>query len=247
MRMAASSWTFFRNVIALSLAHSLPVIRHLAGNLSHRQSIGSACGPRNVHASSRQFHKAENDQTGQTGSLRRSHREEYGGHDLMPMSLEELFPGRLPRSFRRWLDAVPFQNVPDRVVCQIVTQVGQCSLYPSIAPGTILLSHADSQSSNFRARWSSAPRLAPTASVLSANQISVPRQQSFRRGDGRHLLQRFPAQLFRFGRQSPSLVIVELQTPITHLLPKDAILLDQICDNLLLMSAHPSSDGKHHN
>jgi len=83
--------------------------------------------------------------------------------------------------------------------------------------------------------------------VLSANQISVPRQQSFRRGDGRHLLQRFPAQLFRFGRQSPSLVIVELQTPITHLLPKDAILLDQICDNLLLMSAHPSSDGKHHN
>ena len=37
--MAASSWTFFRNVIALSLAHSLPVIRHLAGNLSHRQSL----------------------------------------------------------------------------------------------------------------------------------------------------------------------------------------------------------------
>src|SRR5438552_17812388 len=58
------------------------------------------------------------------------------------MSLEELFPGRLPLSFRRWLDAVPFQNVPDRVVCQIVTQVGQCSLYPSIAPGAILLSHA---------------------------------------------------------------------------------------------------------
>src|SRR5882762_2786347 len=91
MRMAASSWTFFRNVIALSLAHSLHVIRHLAGNLSHRQSIGSACGPPNVHASSRQFHKAENDQTGQTGSVRRSHREEFAGHDLMPMSLEELF------------------------------------------------------------------------------------------------------------------------------------------------------------
>src|SRR2546425_9753667 len=116
MRMAASSWTFFRNVIALSLAHSLHVIRHLAANLSQRQSIGSACGSPNVHASSRQFHKAENDQTGQTGSVRRSHREEFGGHDLLPMSLEELFPGRLPRSFRRWLDAVPFQNVPDRVV-----------------------------------------------------------------------------------------------------------------------------------
>src|SRR5437868_1898839 len=113
--MAARSWTFFRNVIALSLTYSLHAIRHLAGNLS-RRSIGSACGPRNVHATSRQFHKAENDQPRQTGSVRRIDREEVGGHDLLPMSLEELFPGRLPRSFRRWLDAVPFQDVPDRVV-----------------------------------------------------------------------------------------------------------------------------------
>src|SRR2546425_11463522 len=141
------------------------------------------------------------------------------------MSLQELSPRRLPRSFRRWLDAVPFQNVPDRVVCQIVAEVGQGSLYPPIAPRAILFSHADSQSSNFRARWSSAPRLAPTASVLSANQISVPRQQSFRRGDGRHLLQGFPAQLFRFGRQSPSLVIIEPETPGTDLFSKDPILL----------------------
>src|SRR5437899_1868182 len=163
-----------------------------------------------------------------------------------PMSLQELSPRRLPRPFRRWLDAASFQNVPDRVVCQIVAEVGQGSLYPPIAPRAILFSHADSQSSNFRARWSPAPRLAPTASVLSANQVSGPRPQGFPRGDGRHLLQRFPTQLFRFGRQSPSLVIVKLQTPITHLLPKDAILLDQICDNFLLMSAHPSSDGKHY-
>jgi len=56
----------------------------------------------------------------------------------------------------------------------------------------------------------------------------------------------FGAQVFRFGRQSPSLVIVELQTAVTHLFSKDAILLDQICDHLLLMAAHPSGDGKHH-
>jgi len=88
--MAASSWTLFRNMIALSLAHTLHVIRDLAGNLSHRQSIGSACGPRNVHAPSRQFHKAENDQIGQTESVQRTDREEVGGHNLMPVSLEEL-------------------------------------------------------------------------------------------------------------------------------------------------------------
>ena len=203
------------------------------------------CGPRNVHASSRQFHKAENDQTGQTGSVRRSHREEFGGHDLMPMSLEELFPGRLPRSFRRWLDAVPFQNVPDRVVCQIVTRVGQCSLYPSIAPGAIRLSHADSQSSNFLARWMPTGSSTRTPSAVFGNQFSVPRQQSFRRGDGRHLPQHLSPKLFGFRRQSPSLVIVELETPVTHLFSKDAILFDQIRDNLLLMAAHPSSDSNH--
>src|SRR2546421_13020699 len=130
-------------------------------------------------------------------------------HDLMPMSLEELFPGRLPRSFRRWLDAVPFQNVPDRVVCQIVTQVGQCSLYPSIAPGAILLSHADSQSSNFLARWMPTGSSTRIPSVVFGNQFSVPRQQSFRRGDGRHLPQHLSPKLFGFRRQSPSLVIVE--------------------------------------
>src|SRR2546425_1708018 len=174
------------------------------------------------------------------------------GRSRSPQSVPNVFAGTLPTSSSAPVPEMARSRVFSecsgyRVVCQIVAEVGQGSLYPPIAPRAILFSHADSQSSNFRARWSPAPRLARTASVLSANQISVPRQQSFRRGDGRHLLQRFPAQLFRFGRQSLSLVIVDLQTPITHLLPKDAILLDQICDNLLLMSAHPSSDGKHHN
>jgi hypothetical protein len=60
------------------------------------------------------------------------------------------------------------------------------------------------------------------------------------------LAQRFTPKLFRFDRQSSSLVIVELQTRVPDLFSKDAILLDQICDDLLLMSAHPSSDGKQH-
>src|SRR5215471_14722692 len=45
------------------------------------------------------------------------------------MSLKELSPGRLPCPLRRWLDPVLFENIPNRVVCQIVAQVGQCSQY----------------------------------------------------------------------------------------------------------------------
>src|SRR5215468_6066003 len=79
-------------------------------------------------------------------------------------------------------NAMPFQNVPDCVVCQIVAQVGQCSLYPSISPGAILLSHEDSQSGDFEISWRPARTPRWTLRVLN-NQFSVPRQQSFRLGD----------------------------------------------------------------
>jgi len=110
---------------------------------------------------------------------------------------------------------MPFQNVPDCVVCEIVAQVGQCSLYPSISPGAILLSHADSQSGDFVISWRPARTPTWTLRVLN-NQFSVPRQQSFRRGDRCHLPQRLAAKLFSFG-QSPSLVIVEPEASVTHL------------------------------
>src|SRR5215831_5976715 len=95
---------------------------------------------------------------------------------------------------------------------------------------TGFLRNADSQSSNFPTCCRPAGSSTRTASVVTTNQISVPRQQSFGRGDRRHFVQCLATKLFRFGRQSPSLVIVEVQTPVTHLFSKNAILLDQICD-----------------
>src|SRR5215831_6424228 len=160
------------------------------------------------------------------------------------MSLEELLPTCVSAAFRRGFNTTPFQNVPDRVVCHVVTEVGQCSLYPSIAPRAILLSHADSQSSNVLSRWRPARTSISTLRVLH-NQFSVPRRQSLRRGDRRDLLQRLTLKLFRFGRQSPTLIIGELQTLVTDLFSKDPILLHQICDHLLLMAAHPAGNRRH--
>jgi hypothetical protein len=42
------------------------------------------------------------------------------------------------------------------------------------------------------------------------------------------------------------LVIVEPEASVTDLFSKAAILLDQICDDLLLVTVHPSSDRNHH-
>lgn len=171
--------------------------------------------------------------------------EEVARHDLFPMSLQELFPCRLLHAFRSGLDAMPFQNVPDRVVRQIVAEVGQGPLYPAVAPRAILFGHADSQSSNVQARCWPTARSAPTDSVLAGNQISVPRQQSLRRRDRRHLLQGLAPNLFSLDRQSPTLIIVKVQTPVTDLFSKDSILLNQVCDGLLLMAAHPAGNGSH--
>jgi len=81
--------------------------------------------------------------------------------------------------------------------------------------------------------------------LILRNQFSVPPQQSFRCGDRRYLLQRLASKLFRFGRQSPALIIVQLQTSVTHLFAKNPILLDQICDHFLLMAAHPAGNRRH--
>src|SRR5262249_52624017 len=109
----------------------------------------------------------------------------------------------------------------------------------SISPGAILLSHADSQSGDFVFSWRPAGTSIWILRVLN-NQFSVPRQQSFRLRDRCHLPQRLAAKLFGFGRQSSSLVILEPATSITPLFSKDAILLDQIRDGLLLVLAHPA-------
>jgi len=81
-------------------------------------------------------------------------------------------------------------------VCQIVAEVGQCSLYPTIAPRAILLSDADRQRSDFPTSWRSARTSTSLARLVSVNQSSVPRQQSFRRGDRRHLPQRLAPSFF---------------------------------------------------
>src|SRR5215831_17772055 len=160
------------------------------------------------------------------------------------MTVEKLLPTGLSATLRRWFNTMPFQNVPDCVVCQIVAQVGQCSLYPPISPGAILLSHADSQSGDFVISRGPAGASTWTLRLLD-NQFSVPRQQSFRLGDRCHLPQRLAAKLFSFGCQSPSLVIVEPEASVTHLFSKDTILLDQICNDLLLVLAHPAGNRRY--
>src|SRR5262250_787615 len=84
------------------------------------------------------------------------YREKVAGDNLLPMPAEELLPARLPAPFWSWFDALLFQNIGNRVVCQPVSEVGKCALNPAITPASIFLCHASDQRSNFsRGSWSS--------------------------------------------------------------------------------------------
>src|SRR5262249_1846675 len=93
----------------------------------------------------------------------------------------------LAASFRRGLDAIPFQDIRNRVVSEQMTQIGQGSLYPSITPSTILFCHPDHNTRDFITR-ATAPRRSKRASIVFlSNQSSVPGQQCFGRNDRRNL------------------------------------------------------------
>jgi hypothetical protein len=56
------------------------------------------------------------------------------------------------------------------------------------------------------------------------------------------LRQQLPTEFFSLSGQSTALVVIEAHSFAAELFSKNAILLDQVFDDMLLMPIHPSSD-----
>src|SRR5919106_508855 len=74
------------------------------------------------------------------------------------------------------------------------------------------------------------------------NQPPVPTQDRVRRHDGRHLSQDLATESLAFRREAAALVVSQPDTPPPQLLPKDAVLLYQVFDHVLLVAIDPSSE-----
>src|SRR5262249_21128940 len=135
-----------------------------------------------------------------------------------------------------------FQNIGDRVVRQQMTEIGQCSLNPTVAPARVLLSHPNHQVRDFFRRSTSSWFSKWAAIVLLSDEFPVPRHQGFWSHNRRHLRQQLAAEFFRLRRQSAALFVGESHSFATDLLTKNAILLEQIFDDMLLMPIHPARD-----
>jgi hypothetical protein len=74
----------------------------------------------------------------------------------------------------------------------------------------------------------------------------MPGQQGLRRDDGGDLGKSFSPQPLGLNGESPTLIVIEAQSPAAELLAKNPVLLAKVINSLQLALIHPSGDGDQH-
>ena len=157
--------------------------------------------------------------------------EEVCSHDQFPVLREKLFPGCLSAPLRRRLDAIPLQNLSDRVGRNLVTQVEQGALDSPIAI-PVLLCELHYQSLDLVSGfWTSRSPLG-SAVIFVGDQFPPPGPQSLGRNKRGHFSQKLPTQTLGLGGQATALVVVESHSPSGDLLAQDSVFLAKVLDDL---------------
>src|SRR5215471_20447171 len=130
------------------------------------------------------------------------------------MRSEEVLPGCVLAAFRRWRNAVASQNVSDGLPGDVVTEIGQGTGDPIVAPTGVLLGHTDDQRLghriNARASWMGTML---RAVELAGDQTTIPGQNGVWLGNAGNLRELFSAKALRDLGERGSLGIGEPQSP----------------------------------
>src|SRR5207244_987409 len=115
------------------------------------------------------------------------------------------------------------QDVADRLIADLIPQIGQCPYNPVIAPITVLLGHANDPLLDLSADTRPARASASLRAIeFARDQFAVPGQDSVRPGDIRNLGENLAAQAMTNLGERGSLGVRELQ-PSVQLSLQDAI------------------------
>jgi hypothetical protein len=135
-----------------------------------------------------------------------------------------------------------WRTLPDRLIADLITQIGQRPSNPVIAPVTVLLGHANDQALDLL--LDPRPAGAPTslrAIKLAGDKLAVPSQDGVRPGDIGHLAENLAAQSMTDLAERGSLGVRELQ-PSLQLGLQDAIFGGQIFVPRQQLLVHHASD-----
>src|SRR5712691_4308048 len=154
--------------------------------------------------------------------------EEVRGQQDIEMETDELVPGGGLLPLWCWWNAMMLEDIPDALITNRVSQVGQGSHNAVIAPRTVLSSHPHHQRFDLFVNAGTAHRLGWCRGAnLLLGARAVPGEDGVGLGNSGDLFQALLAQLLaNLGECSP-LVLRELHAPL-DLLAQNAILCDEV-------------------
>jgi hypothetical protein len=131
-------------------------------------------------------------------------------------------------AFRRWGDAVPLQNVPDRLVREWMAEIGESAGDAIVTPAFVLLGHADDESLDIgRNAWTSREGAMLRSVELAGDQTTIPSEDGFRLRNTGYLGQTLPPEpLADFGESGAFCVRKPESTGDVG--AKDSILRNQV-------------------
>src|SRR5215470_5878753 len=111
------------------------------------------------------------------------------------MGRDEVLPSGALAAYRRRRHAVPLENVCDRLIREVVTEVGQCARNPIVAPTGVLAGHVDDEILDDRINAWAARMLTTFGTVeLVGDQTTIPGQNGLWSSNAGYLRQIFPAK-----------------------------------------------------
>jgi hypothetical protein len=154
----------------------------------------------------------------------------------------KVLPRHLRPPFGCGLDAVVLQDRFHRVPRDVVAEVLQPTADASIAPGWILVRHAHDERRDLRLRGRStrAPHLRTV--VLLGDQCPVPPQDRVGRHDAGDGCKMTTAEDAAVHGETTSLVVGQAQSPRPVHRAENAVLLEQVLNDRLLMAIDPAGE-----
>jgi hypothetical protein len=154
--------------------------------------------------------------------------EEVGSGKDRHVGSDEVLPSRGLAAFRRWRDAVPIQNVPDRLVRELVAEIGESASDAIVTPACVFFSHADNESLQIGCN-AGPSRVGATlrAVELAGDQTAIPSEDGFGLRNTGYLRQALPPEALADFGESRALGIRKTQSS-GDVGAKDSILRNQI-------------------